>query len=141
MSRASAEIDAFIAAASPAKRRRDAQTLLQLYGRVTGLEPRLWGTIIGYGEYHYRYDSGREGDAPAAAFSPRRAAMSIYLSDGIAAHEGRIAALGPHRAAVGCLYLTDLEQNALEVLEEIVRASFDALTKGTYTARARDGAE
>jgi len=133
------EIAEFIAKASPAKRRRDAETLLALFGRATGLEPKLWGTIVGYGEYHYRYESGHEGDSMAAGFSPRKAAMSVYLNDGTAAHAERLERLGPHRAAVGCLYLTDLEQNDLEVLEEIVRTSFDTLTGGVYGKRARDG--
>ncbi|WIY83088.1 DUF1801 domain-containing protein [Propionimicrobium sp. PCR01-08-3] len=133
------EITEFIAGVTPMKRRRDARTLLALFARATSEQPRLQGTIIGYGKYDYRYDSGRTGTSPAAAFSPRKAATSIYLADGTSAHTERLARLGPHRAAVGCVYLTDLEQNDLGVLEEIVRASFRTLTAGTYTSRARDG--
>ncbi|MCI1747438.1 MAG: DUF1801 domain-containing protein [Acidipropionibacterium sp.] len=132
------QIEEFLSRVAPARRLRDARTLLELYGRITGLEPALQGTIIGYGEYHYHYPSGRSGTAPAAAFSPRKAAMSIYLSDGTSSHTDLLARLGPHRAAVGCLYLKDLEQNDLSVLEEIVRSSFDTLTSGTYRSRARD---
>lgn len=132
------EIDEFLAKVAPAKRRRDAETLLAMFTRVTGLEPELKGTIVGFGEYHYRYDSGREGVSPAAAFSPRETAMSVYLPDGLAAHDDLLARLGPHRAGVGCLYLTDLEQNDLAVLEEIVTASFRSLTADAFTRRARD---
>ena len=135
----SSEIDDFIAKVTPVKRRRDAETLLALFSRATGLEPELRGTSIGYGEYHYRYDSGREGTAPAAAFAPRKAAMSVYLSDGLGSHEQLLAQLGPYRGGVGCLYLTDLEKIDLGVLEQIVAASFKTLTADTFTNRAREG--
>ena len=137
----SPEIEAFLAKVPPAKRLRDAGTLLALYERATGLEAKLHGTIIGYGQYDYRYDSGHSGTSAAAGFSPRKAAMSLYFSDGLASHADALAKLGPHRAAVGCLYLTDLEQNDLDVLEEMVRASFKTLTAGVFGSRARDGGE
>ena len=137
--RISPEIEAFLAKVTPAKRRRDAETLLGLYECATGLEAKLHGTIIGYGQYEYRYDSGHSGTAAAAGFAPRKAAMSLYFSDGLASHAEALAKLGPHRAAVGCLYLTNLEQNDLEVLEAMVRASFKTLTAGVFGSRARDG--
>jgi hypothetical protein len=68
---------------TPEKRRGDAERLLELMARVTGEAPHMWGKIIGFGQYHYKYESGREGDAPATAFAPRRAATVIYLADGI----------------------------------------------------------
>jgi hypothetical protein len=77
------EVAAHLEKVTPAKRRRDAQTLLGLMRRVTGAEPELHGSIIGFGTYHYRYDSGREGDGPAASFAPRKAATVVYLMDGI----------------------------------------------------------
>ncbi len=135
----SSEIDGFIAKVTPAKRRRDAETLLALFNKVTGLEPELRGSIIGYGEYHYRYDSGRKGTAPAAAFAPRKAAISVYLSDGLGSHEELLTQLGPYRGGVGCLYLADVEKINLDVLGQIVAASFKTLTAGTFTNRAREG--
>lgn len=137
----SPEIAQFLSKVTPAKRRRDAETLLELYARATGLEPKLSGTIIGYGQYDYKYDSGHSGTAAAAGFAPRKSAMSLYFSDGFASHTEALAKLGPHRAAVGCLYLTDLEQNDLSVLEEMVRVSFKTLTAGVFGSRARDGGE
>ena len=133
------ELARFLAAVTPAKRRRDAHTMLALMERVTGVEPVLWGTAIGFGSYHYRYESGREGDAAAAAFAPRKAATVVYLMDGVGAHEHDLGRLGPHTTGVGCLYLKDLEQVDLEVLERIVATSWRTLTLGTYTLRARDG--
>jgi hypothetical protein len=124
---------------TPPKRQRDARTILALMQRVTGSEPVLWGSTVGFGSYHYRYESGREGDAAAVSFAPRKAALVIYLLDGVGAHEKRLATLGPHTTGVGCLYLKDLEDVDLRVLEDIVASSWRTLTAGTYTKRAREG--
>jgi hypothetical protein len=124
---------------TPEKRQRDARTMLALMRRVTGTEPTLWGTAVGFGSYHYRYESGREGDAAAVSFAPRKAALVVYLLDGVGAHEDRLARLGPHTTGVGCLYLKDLERVDLGVLEEIVTSSWRTLTAATYTKRAREG--
>ena len=99
----------------------------------------LWGSIIGFGRYHYRYETGREGDAGGAGFAPRKAATVIYLADGIGAHEEALSRLGSHTTGVGCLYLKDLENVDLGVLEEIVRSSYRTVTAGTFGQRARDG--
>jgi hypothetical protein len=124
--------------ASPT-RRRDADILLDLMGRVTGEPPRMWGSsIIGFGQYHYHYQSGRQGDGPAASFSPRKAAMTIYLPDGTGAYADQLSRLGPHTTSVGCLYIKDLAKVDLGVLEEIVAESYRTLSSGTYTNRAAD---
>ena len=81
-----ADVRRFVDAVTPERRRRDAETLLKLMHRATGEAPRLQHKAIGFGEYHYRYESGREGDAAAARFAPRKAATSVYLMDGVAAH-------------------------------------------------------
>jgi hypothetical protein len=121
-------------------RRRDADTLLELMTRATGQPARMWGSsIIGFGTYHYKYASGREGDAPAAGFSPRKAATTIYLADGIGAHRELLERLGPHTTGVGCLYVKDLAQVDLDVLERLVAASYANLTAGTFGQRAREG--
>lgn len=121
-------------------RRRDADTMLGLMTRVTGQPAKMWGTsIVGFGSYHYRYASGREGDAPAAGFSPRKPATTIYLADGVGAHAALIERLGPHTTGVGCLYLKNLDDVDLAALEAIVAASYRTLTSGTFGQRARDG--
>ena len=120
-------------------RRRDAEALVELMSRVTGEPPRMCGkSIIGFGKYHYRYESGREGDGPAASFSPRKAATTIYLPDGVGAYAERLEKLGPHTAGVGCLYLKNLAAVDLTILEEIIDESYRTLTSGTYGHRARD---
>jgi Domain of unknown function (DU1801) len=124
--------------ASPS-RRRDAETMIDLLRRATGEKPTMWGSIVGFGQYHYRYASGREGDAPAAGFAARKAATTVYVSDGVAAHAELLEQLGPHTTGVACIYLNDLSTVDLGVLETIVSRSYAALTAGIYTNRARDG--
>ncbi|MGI8513958.1 MAG: DUF1801 domain-containing protein [Acidimicrobiia bacterium] len=129
----------FLAGVEHPKRRRDAETLLSLMGRVTGEKPRMWGSIVGFGQYHYKYASGREGDSGAAGFSPRKAATTVYLPDGTGAHTDLLERLGPHTTGVGCLYIKDLEDVDLNVLETIVARSYGTVTDGTYTLRAHEG--
>jgi hypothetical protein len=124
---------------TPEKRRRDAEKLLEVMTRVTGESPQLWGSIVGFGQYHYKYQSGREGDAPAAAFAPRKAATTIYVPDGIGRYDQQLEQLGPHTTGVGCVYVKDLEKIDLSVLEAIVAESYRTLTSGTYGLRAREG--
>lgn len=135
------EVRALLDAVTPATRKRDAATLLDLMLRVTGETPELWRTIVGFGRYHYKYASGREGDAAAAGFAPRKAATTVYLLDGVAAHEKALSRLGPHTTGVGCVYIKNLDHVDLAVLEEIVAASYATLTAGTYGLRAREGSE
>lgn len=135
-----AAVNAFLDGVTQPVRRRDANTLLDLMTRVTGQPARMWGrSIIGFGTYHYRYDSGREGDAPAAGFAPRKPASTIYLADGVSAHAPLFEQLGPHTTGVGCLYVKDLTNVDLTVLEAIIAASYATLTEGDYGLRARDG--
>lgn len=134
-----ASVHEFVDRVAHPVRRRDAETLLELFARVTGEPPRMWGpSIIGYGEYHYRYESGREGSAGAAGFSPRKAATTIYFPEGVGAHAEALANLGTHTTGVGCLYLKNLDDVDLDVLESMVRASYRTVTSGTFGQRARD---
>lgn len=111
-------------AKAPDTRQRDAHTLLDLMTRVTDEQPYLWSSIVSFGSYHYIYATGRQGDAPAAGFSPRKAATTIYLADGVDTHTDALAQLGPHTVGKGCLYIKDLEKVDLGVLEQIIRQSY-----------------
>jgi Domain of unknown function (DU1801) len=124
---------------TPEKRRRDAETLLELMTRVTGQSPRLWGSVVAFGQYHYKYASGREGDSAAAGFAPRKAATVIYLPDGVGRYDQRLRQLGPHTTGVGCLYIKDLDMIDLSVLEALIAESYRTLTADTYPLRAREG--
>lgn len=126
MEQSSGSVDAFVSELASDVRRAEAAQLLAIMTTITGEEPRMWGSsIIGFGAYHYRYATGREGDAPAVAFSPRKAATTIYLADGIDAHTEQLAELGAHTTGVGCLYIKKLEAVDLDVLTRIVADSFE----------------
>lgn len=132
-------VEAYLDGLTPARRRRNADAMLALMDRVTGLEPRMWATCVGYGSYHYKYASGHEGDAPAASFAARKTALTVYLVDGVAAHEQALGRLGPHSTGVSCVYVKDVDDVDLAVLEEIVRESYSRVAEGNYAKRAAPG--
>jgi hypothetical protein len=139
MTSPSSTVHTYISAVTSAVRRRDADTLLELMTRITGEPARMWSpSIIGFGTYHYHYASGRQGDAPAAAFAPRKAAMSIYLPDGVGAYADQLGRLGEHTTGVGCLYIKNLDAIDLAVLEEIISRSYRTVTAGTFGHRAAE---
>jgi hypothetical protein len=139
MNESGGSVREFIDGVSSPTRRRDAETLLDLMGRVTGETPAMWGpSIVGFGSYHYTYATGREGDAGAASFSPRKTATTVYLPDGVGAYTEQLERLGEHTTGVGCLYLKDLARIDLAVLEEVITASYRRVTAGTFGQRAAD---
>ena len=104
-----ASVAGFIARVDGEERRADCEALVALMQRVTGEPAVLWGeAIIGFGSYHYRYASGREGDAPLAGFSPRKGDISVYLTCDTPAQPALLARLGKHRMGKACLYLRRL---------------------------------
>ena len=106
-------------------RREDAHRLCALMQEITGNPPAMWGTsIIGFGRYHYRYASGREGDGPLAGFSPRGQHLVIYLVGEFEhRHQQTLARLGPHKAGKGCLYIKRLDDIDLDALRELIDRS------------------
>lgn len=126
------DVEAFLDAVEPAQRRTDARTLLGLMERATGQPARMWGTaIVGFGRYHYRYASGHEGDAAAAAFSPRKANLTVYFPAGFEQeYAADLARLGPHTTSVSCLYLKRLDGVDLDVLEDMVRRAYALVSQG-----------
>jgi Domain of unknown function (DU1801) len=119
------DVAAFLAAVPDERRRADARTLCSLLSEVTGEPPVLWGTsIVGFGTYHYRYESGHEGDSALVGFSPRKANLVLYLVGGFAdRHQNLLEKLGPHRTGKGCLYLKSLADVDLAVLRQLVERS------------------
>ncbi len=125
-----ADVAAFLAGVEPAAKAADAVVLDRLFQRVTGFRPVMWGpSIVGYGRYHYRYASGREGDFLATGFSPRKAAHSIYILPGYADFGPILARLGKHRTGRSCLYVNKLADIDLDVLAELIRAGLDDLNR------------
>ena len=113
----------FIASVDHKTRREDAETLLSWFSKVTGLKPKMWGpSIIGYGRYHYKYDSGREGDFMMTGFSPRKTAMTLYIMPGyqLESMQDKLNRLGKHKTGKACLYINKIEDIDLAVLQEIV---------------------
>lgn len=117
----------FIDAVENENRRKDAKTLLAMMKKVTGEKAKMWGpSIIGFGEYHYRYESGREGDMLAVGFSPRKANIVLYVLGSLSDDEPLLKKLGPYKHGKSCLYVTDLSKVDLGVLEQIVAKSYKA---------------
>ncbi len=129
-------VEEFIAGVEPASKREDARILDALFRKVTGQEPQMWGpSIIGYGAYHYKYDSGREGDMCRAGFSPRKARHSLHLMGRYCddATGKKVDALlenmGKHKTGASCVYVNKLADIDLDVLEEIVSECWDAMNR------------
>jgi hypothetical protein len=114
-------VDDFILKIEDETKRKDAFSLLELLENVSGFKAKLWGpSIIGFGSYHYKYESGHEGDAPILAFSPRAAALTVYLSSNLEEREPLLAQLGKHKASKGCLYIKKLSDVDLKVMKNIL---------------------
>jgi hypothetical protein len=113
-------VAAFVDGVTDQTRRADAKALVKLMQSASGEKPKMWGAaIIGFGSYHYTYESGHEGDMPLAGFSPRKAATVLYFAGGLGNSEALLAKLGKHTTGKGCLYikkLVDVDQVVLEAL-------------------------
>jgi hypothetical protein len=121
---------AFLAEVEPAVRAQEGQILAELFTRVSGQEPVMWGpSIIGFGIYHYTYKSGREGDFLRVGFSPRKAKLVCYLKLDSVGAAPLLARLGKQGTGKGCLYINKLSDIDLGVLEELVTDSYQAMAK------------
>jgi len=125
-----ADVNDFLATVdTSAVRRADARVLLEIMRAETGQEPVMWGpSIIGFGSYHYKYTSGREGDAPAAGFSPRKAKLVIYGLTYAPGVEPLLARLGKFTAGAACIYVNKLADIDLAVLRELIRTGYRHMT-------------
>ena len=126
------DVRKFLSTIEHNRRAEDSRTMFELMNRVTNIKPILWGlpenpNIIGYGHYHYKYESGREGDHFLTGFSPRKAALSVYIMPGFKRYEKQLLALGPHKHSVSCLCLTNLSKNKLEPLEQMIADSVERM--------------
>ena len=115
-----ASVEEFVKAIGDEKRRGDCNTLITLMKKITKCEPRMWGSsIVGFGDHHYRYESGCEGDTFILGFSPRKDALALYMGCAIDRFQDMLDKLGKHKAGKGCLYirrLDDVNQNVLTTL-------------------------
>ena len=116
-------VDEFIAAVPDERKRADSQRLIALMKKITRKPPVLWGpSIIGFGSFHYRYESGREGDAPLIGFSPRKTSLVLYVFAEPEVTDELLSRLGPHKRGAACLYVKRLSDVDEGVLVELMRA-------------------
>jgi hypothetical protein len=114
------------------KKRKDAYKLIDIFTETTGYEAKMWGpSIIGFGSYHYKYESGHEGDAPLVGFSPRKAKISLYFAPGMTKREELLKNFGKHTTGKGCVYINKVADIDVDVLKELITLSVEFLQK-TY---------
>ncbi len=124
------DVEAFLNNVAHDKRRTDAFKMLDLMKEVTGEQPKMWGaSIIGFGDYHYKYESGREGDWFLTGFSPRKQSLTLYITSGFAQYQELMAKLGKHKTGKGCLYINKLEDVDEAVLKTLVKKSIEHMAQ------------
>ena len=115
----------FISSIDDAQTVKDARALIDMMRRISGCRPKIWGLgTIGFDSYHYRYDSGREGDCQAIGFYPRKGKITVYLMDGTVRYSDLLSRLGKHTTSRVCVYIKRLSDIQLPVLEQIVQKSY-----------------
>ena len=128
-----ASVDAFIASVADERLREDCRAVLQMMKQVTRAEPKLWGTnVVGFGDVHMKYESGRELDWFLVGFAPRKDSITLYLLSGFPRHEALMAKLGKYKTGKGCLYLKRFSDVDEKVLRQLIEASVEAM-KERYT--------
>ena len=123
-------VTAFLNGIADEKKRQDSFTILELMQQVTGLEPKMWGdSIVGFGAYHYKYASGRQGDSPLTGFSPRKQNLTLYIMSGFDQYEALLQDLGKYKTGKACLYINKITDIDLQVLKELVEQSVEHMRK------------
>ncbi len=123
-------VASFLNAIDDDDRRRDCKAIAKLLKEVSGKRPVMWGTsIVGYGTYHYKYASGREGDSPRIGFSPRKRDLTIYIMPGYTDFSHILAKLGKHKKGKSCLYIRKLSDVDMNVLKRLAKAGWRDMQK------------
>jgi len=119
-------VTAFLATVADAKKREDCRTIIQLITNHTGIEPKMWGpAIVGFGSYHYKYESGREGDAPLTGLAARANAITLYLGSAFKDREELLSKFGKHKTGKGCVYIKNIEDIDTGILIQMVKNSIE----------------
>jgi hypothetical protein len=125
-----ASVKAFLNSIADEKKREDCFTLLDMMKQVTGVDPKMWGdSIVGFGNYHYKYESGREGDWFLAGFAPRKQNLTLYIMSGFDHYNDLLTKLGKYKTGKSCLYIKKLEDIDLATLKELVKQSVEHMKK------------
>ena len=120
----------FINKVADETKREDSFKIIKLISKETGFKPKMWGpSIVGFGSYHYKYDSGHEGEAPLVGFSPRAAAISLYMACDPQKREGLLKKFGKHKTGKGCIYIKKLADVDTDVLKEMAVSSVSYMKK------------
>ena len=128
-----ASVRKFLESVDNAKRREDSFAVLEIMKQITGEEPKMWGpSIVGFGTYHYKYASGREGDWMVTGFSPRKQALTLYIMAGFSRYDELMSKLGKYKTGKSCLYINKLEDVHLPTLKRLIRESVKHMKK-TYS--------
>jgi len=119
-----ASVEEFLKSVANERKRKDSLAILELMREVTGEKPAMWGTsIIGFGTYHYKYASGREGEWPLVGFSPRKQNLALYIMSGFDQYESLLEDLGKYKIGKSCLYINKLDDVDRKTLRELIRQS------------------
>ena len=119
-------VDGYLATINDEQIVDDSRVLIEMMHRISGQDPKLWNAgTIGFGEYHYKYDSGREGDSSPISFYPRKGKITVYLLDGTIRHSELLARLGKHTSTRVCVYIKRLSDIELPILEQIAQQSYE----------------
>ena len=122
--------NAYIKSIDDYKKRKDCITLMGMLKKITGHAPKMWGTsIIGYGQYHYQYKSGREGDWFITGFAPRKQNLTIYIMPGFSKYQTIMKKLGKYKLGVSCLYVKSLDDIDQKLLHELISKSVEDMKK------------
>ena len=128
------DVEAFLKSVPDEKKRRDSFTILELMKQVTGKEPEMWGeSIVGFGSYHYKYESGREGDWFVTGFSPRKQNLTLYIMSGFDGYDDLMSRLGKYKTGKSCLYIKKIDDVDQDVLQELVKKSVENMEKSNLT--------
>ena len=128
-----ASVRKFLESVDNTKRREDSFAVLEIMKQITGEEPKMWGpSIVGFGTYHYKYASGREGDWMVTGFSPRKQALTLYIMAGFSRYDELMSKLGKYKTGKSCLYINKLEDVHLPTLKRLIRESVKHMKK-TYS--------
>lgn len=125
-----ASVTAFLNKVKNKQRKEDCFTVLEMMKEITGDEPKMWGpSIVGFGTYHFVYESGREGDWMITGFSPRAQSLTLYIMSGFYKYDELMGKLGKHKTGKSCLYISKLEDVDQSILKKLIKASVAHMKK------------
>ncbi len=124
-----ASVDAYLSAIPDEQRQEECQVIAEMMQRATKAKAQMWGSMIGFGSYHYKYPSGREGDWFLTGFAPRKKALTLYIMAGFVQYDALLEKLGRYRTGKSCLYIKRLDDVDLEVLEELILLSVNQVAQ------------